>query len=69
MRTLKPIAFGLLIIGGLNWGLVGLGAFMGSNWNLVNFLFGQWPSLEWLVYILVGLAAVWILFKKVGRSR
>lgn len=48
----------LLIIGGLNWGLVGIGGFAGGNWNVVNLLLGAWPQVEWVVYILVGLAAV-----------
>lgn len=69
MNSLKPIAFALLIIGGLNWGLVGLGGFMGSNWNLVSLIFGSWPWLEWTVYILVGLSALWILIAKMSRGR
>ena len=52
----------LLVIGGLNWGLVGIGGFVGSNWNVVNLLLGSWPSVEWIVYILVGLAALLSLF-------
>lgn len=51
-------AWVLLVVGGLNWGLVGLGGFMGSNWNVVNLLLGSWPKLEWLVYVLVGVSAV-----------
>ena len=52
------VSFILLAVGGLNWGLVGLGAFMGSNWNVVNMVLGSVPTLEGLVYVLVGLAAV-----------
>jgi uncharacterized membrane protein YuzA (DUF378 family) len=58
MKGLHYTAFILLVIGGLNWGLVGLGGFMGANWNVVNRILGSWPSLEWLVYILVGLSAI-----------
>ena len=47
------IAFLLLVVGGLNWGLVG--AF---NFNLVDTLLGSMPWLESLVYILVGLSAI-----------
>ena len=47
------VTFILLIIGGLNWGLMGLG--LG---NVVNSLLGSWPWLESVVYILVGLSAV-----------
>ncbi len=53
------IGFILLAVGGLNWGLVGIGSWMGNDWNLVHMLVGSWPTLENLVYVLVGLSAVW----------
>ena len=62
-KMMHMIAFGLLIIGGINWGLIGIGGFLGSNWNVVNMILGSWPSVEWIVYILVGLSAVWIAIK------
>ena len=52
----------LLIVGGLNWGLVGLGYFFGGNWNIVNLILGNWMWLEAIVYILVGLAAILAIF-------
>lgn len=55
---LHAIEFTLVIIGGLNWGLVGLGGFMGSDWNVVHWLLGAWPAVEWIVYVLVGLSAL-----------
>ncbi len=63
MKTLHYITFILVVIGGLNWGLIGLGAFAGSDWNVVHMILGSWTSLEWLVYVLVGLSALWILVK------
>lgn len=63
MKALHIIGFVLLIIGGLNWGLVGLGMFAGSDWNVVHMILGSWPQVEWIVYILVGLAALWMLVK------
>lgn len=60
MKALHMIAFILLVIGGLNWGLVGLGGFAGGNWNIVHMILGSMPKIEWLVYILVGLSAIWI---------
>lgn len=48
----------LVVVGGVNWGLVGLGTLMGSNWNVVNMILGSVPTLEAVVYILVGLSAV-----------
>ena len=52
----------LLVIGGLNWGLVGVGMLLGSNWNVINLLLGSMPTLEAIVYILVGIMAVLKLF-------
>ena len=59
---LDMIAWWLLVIGGLNWLLVGLGGFLGGNWNLVYMLLGSWPVVEWLVYVLVGLSALYMVF-------
>ncbi|MDP1690194.1 MAG: DUF378 domain-containing protein [bacterium] len=55
-------AFVLVIIGGLNWGLVAIGNWMGSNWNVVNLIVGSWPVVENIVYLLVGLSAVALMF-------
>jgi len=55
---LCKIGFLLLLIGGLNWGLVGLGGFLGSDLNVVSMLLGAWPQVEWVVYILVGVSAL-----------
>ncbi len=56
---MKKVSFVLVIIGALNWGLVGIGNFLGSNLNLVDLLIGSWSMpLANIVYILVGLAAV-----------
>jgi uncharacterized membrane protein YuzA (DUF378 family) len=52
----------LLIVGGLNWGLVGAGMLMDADWNVVNMLLGAWPVAEAVVYILVGLAAIMKIF-------
>lgn len=48
------VAWGLVLIGALNWGLIGL-----FDFNLVNAIFGGWPMVERAVYILVGIAAVY----------
>ena len=65
---LDMIAWWLLMIGGLNWLLVGLGGFLGGNWNVVYMLLGSWPVVEWLVYVLVGLSALYMIFMKKGNS-
>jgi uncharacterized membrane protein YuzA (DUF378 family) len=43
----------LLVIGGLNWGLVGI-----LEWNLVEELLGGWPMVVRIVYALVGISAL-----------
>jgi len=57
MKILDLVAFILLIVGGLNWGLVGL-----ADFNLVTALFGATIFTK-LIYILVGVAAVYKLFE------
>ena len=54
----------LVIIGGVNWGLIGLGLLLDSaaNWNVVNMIFGSLPVLEEIIYVLVGVAAVMMIF-------
>lgn len=59
----------LLVIGGVNWGLVGLAMLFGAegaNWNVVNLLLGSWPVVEGIVYLLVGLAGLHILMHLFG---
>jgi uncharacterized membrane protein YuzA (DUF378 family) len=52
----------LVLIGALNWGLVGLGMFMNKDWNVVHMILGQWMMVEAVVYVLVGLAALYKIF-------
>ena len=54
----------LVVVGALNWGLVGLAGFFtdGGNWNVVNLLLGNWEWLENLVYVLVGVGGLVKLF-------
>lgn len=52
MKALSPVALILIIVGGLNWGLVGL-----LKFDLVATIFGEMSFLSRIVYILVGLAA------------
>ena len=53
MKMLHMVAFLLVIVGALNWGLVGL-----FDFNLVTTLVGSMPMLEKLVYVLVGFSGV-----------
>lgn len=58
MKILNSVALVLVVVGGLNWGLVG--AF---DFNLVDTLFGVSSVLSKVVYVLVGLSAVWVATK------
>jgi uncharacterized protein len=57
LNSLDWISLILLIVGGINWGLVGL-----FNFNLVGFLFGESSALSRLIYVIVGLAAVYVIY-------
>lgn len=63
MKILHYVAFILTVVGALNWGLVGLGWILGggANWNVVNMLFSSSMELEGIVYVLVGVSAVWLV--------
>lgn len=57
MKTVNIITLLLIIIGGLNWGLVGL-----ADIDLVAALFGgREATLAKIIYLLVGASAVWQL--------
>lgn len=62
MHWLDWLSLALVIVGALNWGLVGIGQFLDANWNLVNLIFGGVPSIEAIVYLLVGLAGLYELY-------
>jgi len=51
---LKTVSKWLVVVGAINWGLVGL-----LNINLVTLLLGSWPWLVTVVYALVGLCGLW----------
>ena len=62
----EMIALALVIIGGINWGLIGL-----FGIDLVSLLLGWAPALQSLIYILVGIAAVivaYAAFRGDGRT-
>ena len=53
MKYLQYISYALIIIGALNWGLVGF-----FNVNLVAAIFGDMTVMTRIIYSLVGLAAI-----------
>lgn len=62
MKILHMVAYALLWVGGLNWGLVGL-----LNLNLVENILGM--GIAKLVYILVGVAAVYTVATHMGECK
>lgn len=66
MRTLSIITLILMVIGAINWGLVGLFGF-----NLVDTLFGTMSTLSRIIYVLVGLAGLFgiSMLYKLSESR
>ena len=54
MRILNSVTLALVIIGGINWGLIGLFGF-----DLVATLFGEMSALSRIVYTLVGVSALY----------
>jgi len=69
MKNLHMVAWILVMVGALNWGLLGVGDFLGGDWNVVAMLLGNWPPVESLVYVLVGAAAVYELISHKGNCR
>lgn len=57
MKNIYTTALVLIVIGGVNWGLVGF-----FNYNLVDMLFGAGSALTRIVYALVGIAALYIIW-------
>lgn len=62
MGVLGWIAFILVIIGALNWGLVGF-----FDWNLVTAIFGD-GTLTRVIYALVGVAALYMLIGAIAKK-
>lgn len=62
MKVIDTIALVLIIIGAINWGLVGI-----FNFNLVDAIFGAMSVISKIIYILVGISGLWaikLLFDK-----
>ena len=57
MKNLHMLSFALVVVGAINWGLVGL-----MDVNLVTMLFGNSPMLVQAVYVAVGVAGLFLVF-------
>ena len=54
MKVIDTIALILVIIGAINWGLIGI-----FNFNLVDTIFGVASVISKIIYILVGISGLW----------
>ena len=58
------ICLWLTIIGGLNWGLVGI-----LNFDLVSFIFGNMTILTRTVYAVVALSSIWLAWNEIYKKQ
>jgi len=61
MNKSQKLTMALIVIGGINWGLVGIGNFLQRDWDVVNWLFTDllgWDVVTNIVYVVVGIAAI-----------
>ena len=65
MKALDIIALVLVIIGAINWGLIGIFGF-----NLVASIFGEMSIITRIIYVLVGISGLWSIrfFTRVGTD-
>ncbi len=64
MKTLKWTAMLLMVIGSINWGLVGI-----FNFNVIDAIFGVGSVIATIIYILVGLSGLWGISFLFGGER
>ena len=64
MYTLSWTALVILIVGGLNWGLVGL-----FGYDVIDAIFGTIPVVARILYILVGLSALYVIFDRPDKRK
>lgn len=58
--TTSEVATMLVMIGSLNWGLIGAGRLLtGMDWNVLHMVFGAAPIFETSLYFIIGLAALY----------
>ncbi len=60
MNPIDKLAYVLVVIGGLNWGLVGF-----FKYNLVDEIFGAGSTAARVIYAIVGLAALYMFYTMV----
>lgn len=56
MKVVDTIALILVIVGAVNWGLIGI-----FNFNLVDAIFGAMSIISRIIYTLVGISGLWCI--------
>jgi hypothetical protein len=69
MKKLDLVAASLVLVGGLNWGLVGIAKFDLVAWICGGMEFGETNAVSRIIYSLVGVAAVYGIGSLVSASR
>lgn len=64
MSAIEWVAFILVIVGAINWGLVGL-----FNFDLVATIFGDMTTVSRIVYVLVGISAIYLVVTMPGKAK
>lgn len=65
-KMLRWIAKLLVIVGAINWGLVGLGGLMNKSWDVVMKILSYLGAAAWvwnIIYVLVGLSALYLIMQ------
>jgi uncharacterized protein len=63
LNTIDWVAFVLLVIGGLNWGMIGV-----FNVDLVRSIFGNMTMITRAVYVLVGVSALYSAYALLTKT-
>jgi uncharacterized membrane protein YuzA (DUF378 family) len=63
LNVIDWIALILVLIGALNWGLIGF-----FKWDLVAAIFGDLSSVSRVIYALVGIAALWVIILMLPKA-
>ncbi|EYE87966.1 membrane protein [Fervidicella metallireducens AeB] len=63
MKNLNKIALILVIIGAINWGLIGI-----LNFDLVATIFGEMSTLTRIIYSLVGISGLYLIYEKLMKK-
>jgi len=64
MSAVQLTAFILVIVGALNWGLIGL-----FNLDLVAMIFGEMTTISRVVYVLVGVSGLYMIVKGLNTDK